>query len=251
MILSDTTIRRCKQILPWLALGTYWPIIFIATHIPIARMPDLQVFGRDVTLHFTGYLFLTFLFWLARHHRLRPHWGSRYVYIIIGIVATYAAMDEFLQTFVNRNADIIDWLADMAGCLTALAILTLLRRWWHWLVTYWLVLFAITHWPIKDSAFVTLPPFWQQFQILYSFTAYLVLTLLFWRSICPQPRFMISSKIVIVTLILLPFYALMDESLSHLLLRGFDSRDLLAGLCGIVVGFICAAAFAQHHLSQK
>ena len=249
MILSPIALKRWKQILPWVALGTYWPMIFVATHLP--RPPHMQVFGRDVTLHFMAYLFLTLLFWWARHHRLKPHWLSRNVYSVIAIIMVYAAADEYLQIFVNRHADVIDWVADVAGCLTALVILTLLRRCRHWLVVYWLILCLITHWPIKDSAFITLPSFWQQFQFCYSFTAYLILTLLFWRSICPQPRFMITPKIVTATLMVMSFYALADELLSYLLQRGFDFRDVLAGLCGMIIGCLCATAFAQHHLSQK
>lgn len=241
-------MKRWKQILPWLALGTYWPMLFVATHIP--RPPHLQIFGRDLTLHFTAYFLLTLLFWLARHHRLRPHWFKRTPYLVIGIIAVYAALDEILQMFVNRHAAVIDWLADVTGCLTALVILTLLRRGWHWLTAYWLVLLILTHWPVKDSAFVTLPPFLQQYEFCFTFTAYVILTLLFWRSCCPQPRFMMTAKVAATTLFVMPIYALFDEFLSHLMGRGFHTSDLLAALSGIFVAILCALAFAQHHLAS-
>jgi len=249
MIPSPTTMNRWKMVLPWLALGIYWPLIFVATHIPAARMPHMQIFGRDVTLHFTAYFVLTLLFWLARYRYLKPDWLRRTPYLVIAIIALYAAADEFLQMFVSRHADLIDWLADMVGCLIAMAILTLLRRCRYWLIAYGVLMILITHWPIRDSDFITLNTFWQQFQFCYTFTAYVILTLLFWRSICPQPRFMITPKIAITTLIVIALYALADETLSHWVGRGFDTQDIIAGLCGMLIGGICAATFAQHHRS--
>ena len=251
MIPSPTIVNRWKQILPWLALGTYWPMIFVATHIPAARVPNLQIFGRDVTLHFTGYFVLTLLFWLARYRYQPPYWLQRTPYLVIGLIALYAAADEILQMFVTRQADVVDWLADMAGCLTALAILTLFRRCRYWLIAYWLLMLLITHWPVRDSDFITLNTFWQQFQFCYTFSAYLILTLLFWRSLCPQPRFMITPKIATTTIVTLALYALADEGLSHWMGRSFDVQDLIAGFCGIVIACICAVTFAQHHVEQE
>jgi len=240
-------MKRMRATAPWLLLLAYWSLLFTSTHIP--RPPHLQIYGRDVTLHFTAYLILTILFWLVRYGKSRPSLRQGKMYFLLLVVGCYGAIDEMTQHFVGRYCDFGDWLSDMAGCSAALVLLFFMRRWVHWLVLYWTGMFVITHWPTAESMFVKLPDFWQQFQVLYIVAAYLILTLLWWRTLSKGGRFMINKAIVVMTLIILPAYALLDEGIAALMHRGFDMTDFLAGLGGIILGVLCSSAMAWHHVA--
>jgi VanZ family protein len=41
----------------------------------------------------------------------------------------YGAVDELLQPFVHRDAELLDWVADATGVWAAVVILWLLQRW--------------------------------------------------------------------------------------------------------------------------
>jgi hypothetical protein len=44
-------------------------------------------------------------------------------------VAFYGAVDEWLQGYVNRNPDVFDFLANLAGEITSLIVLTMIPFW--------------------------------------------------------------------------------------------------------------------------
>ncbi|MCP4707205.1 MAG: hypothetical protein GY869_01155 [Planctomycetes bacterium] len=79
-------------------------------------------------------------------------------------------------------------------------------------------------------------------------TGYSILTLLWWRSLCPERRFMFNQRILWLTLVILPGYALIDEGISMIRQRGFSWNDFLYGIGGIFLGVLCAVAFSKHHL---
>jgi len=238
--------KKIRALLSWTPLVVYCPVLFIATHIP--TLTTVQIYGRDATLHLLAYLTLTLLYWLARYGKTRPSGRTTKLYLTIAIVACYAALDEISQSFVHRQCDFYDWLSDMAGCLTALALLYFLRRWWHWLTLYWIGHFVLTHWPQKNAPFMTLPPFLQQFQVAIIMTAYLILTLLWWRSLSDPRHCLINKKILTITVTVLPCYALFDGLTTMLMGRFFDGADFFSAFAGIGVGVLCAAALARHHL---
>jgi len=168
---------------------------------------------------------------------------------VVLVLAAYGILDELTQALVGRSCDIFDWFSDICGILLALGALFVLRRLWYWLAIYWLVMFAITHWPFARPL-LALSAFWQQFELVYVMVGYMVLTLLFWRSCCRQPKFMINKKIVLTTLYVLSAYALFDEVSSLFMRLGFDGGQLLSAFIGIVLGIACSAALAQHHLPE-
>ena len=47
---------------------------------------------------------------------------------LLALIAVYAALDEWLQSFVGRDMDLRDWLADMAGATATIALLEWKRR---------------------------------------------------------------------------------------------------------------------------
>lgn len=232
----------------WVVLGLYWPAQFITTHIP--RPPQLQIFGRDVTLHVTAYFILTVLYWLARYGGVRPDLRQFKTYAALGLMALYAVVDELTQKLVGRDCDFLDWVSNMSGILLALALVFLLRRVVYWLIFYWVGMFLVTHWPGK-SAFIMLPVFWRQFHIAYVVMGYLVLTMLWWRSMCPEPKFMITARVAISSVFVLPAYALFSEVVNLTLGRGFNLTNLLSSLGGIILGAACAAALARHNIVME
>ena len=234
-----------KKHLPWILLGVYWPMVFVSTHIP--RLPQFRIYGHDVTLHLAAYMILTWLYWFARYGRRKPH-GRRWpLYEVVLLMALYGGLDETTQFLVHRHGDIFDWLSDMSGCFLALAALYLFRNIRWWLIFYWTGMLVLTCWPGKDP-FIQLPTFLQQFKAVYIMMGYAFLTLLWWRSICPEPRFMFNQRILGLTLLILPGYALMDEGISLMRNRGFSWGDFFCATGGIFMGVICAAAFSRHQL---
>ena len=241
-------MKNLRSLIPWIILALYWPVLFIATHIP--RPPHLQVYGRDVTLHFTAYMILTLLYWLARYGKSRPSLKQAKLYSTLFIIALYGAIDELLQNFVHRHCDFIDWVSDMCGALTALILLFLIRRLLYWLIVYWLCLFTITHWPLQ-TPLIKLPNFWLQFEIMYIMAAYLVLTLLWWRSICDKNRFILNRKILFLTLLVIPLYLLLDILMGLTMNRTYDYTYPFSSLAGIILGILSAISFARHHTTAK
>lgn len=239
--------RKLRALLPWILLAVYWPILFVSTHIP--RPPNLKIYGSDVTLHFAAYLVLVLLYWLARYGKTRPSGRSVQFYLTIFIIACYGAIDEISQALVGRYCSFWDWLSDMGGCLAALGLLFILRRWIAWLIPYWIGFFVLTHWPQNESALIVLPEFLQPFRLALVMTAYLILTFLWWRTISPAPHFIINNTVFSLTIAVMPAYALLDRIVAMLTGRTFDIESFCVALAGIALGVACSAAFAYHHLT--
>ena len=119
--------RRQKVVL--VALVLYWPAIFIGTHIPQIPRWVGQMAISDKTLHFVAYLLLSFLLWFAVNPAKKVNWRKPAVWWILFAVVWYGVIDEWLQKYVGRNADVYDFFADLAGAITGLAILTFVNFW--------------------------------------------------------------------------------------------------------------------------
>lgn len=222
-------------------------MIFVLTHLPAQALQGVR--GNDKVAHFSAYLVLMILYWLVRYGGQRPSFRGMSLFWSVLLIAAYGAADEFSQQFVpNRHASVYDWYADMGGMAAAVVLLYVLRGWRHWLVAYWLVMFAVTHWPGKDGAFVSLPGWWQQFQVCFVMMGYVGLTFLFWRGMAREAKFVVNKRIVGLTLFVLGFYAVVDEWLTWAMGRGFDGWDLLSAAAGITLGIVCSIALARHNI---
>ena len=102
-----------------LALVLYWAAMFVATHIPGDAMPE-QSLGLDKLAHFTAYAILAWL--AAMLLRVTGWWNWKTALAIVFVAAIYGAIDEWLQPYFDRHADVDDWLADMVGVAFGLLV---------------------------------------------------------------------------------------------------------------------------------
>ncbi|TWU24030.1 VanZ like family protein [Novipirellula galeiformis] len=105
-----------------LALVGYWLLIFVLTHLPAESLKPPKV--NDKLAHFLAYGGLGMLMcYVTTSDRVIKRFGS-----IAAIGMTYAALDEYTQSFVEgRYSDPYDFLADAAGLCTAILVYATLR----------------------------------------------------------------------------------------------------------------------------
>lgn len=106
------------------ALPAYWIFLFCATHLPALR---LETPGGDKSVHLVAFGLLAFLFWRFAEALGGPL-SRRFVWIAGFWLVAYAAFDEYLQQFVGRGTELLDWLCDAAGIVLVLALLEWRRR---------------------------------------------------------------------------------------------------------------------------
>jgi len=119
-------LRRHKSVL--IALGIYWPAIFWVTHIPVPEIAR-QSGMSDKTMHVMAYFVLAFLAWFAISPYEKVRWNQKRVWLLVGVVIFYGAVDEFLQGWVGRSRDVMDFVADLFGLISAMGLLSLLSFW--------------------------------------------------------------------------------------------------------------------------
>jgi VanZ family protein len=121
-------VRLLQNARLWqLALAVYWVALFIATHIPIERMPPAAT-AHDKIAHLFAFAGLAALFamtWELSAGRL----NVRHLLRAWVVLMLYAAFEEATQPIVNRYASVFDWLADAVGAAIGLAIFWLVRNW--------------------------------------------------------------------------------------------------------------------------
>ena len=106
------------------ALPAYWIFLFCITHFPLLKL-EVSFSMIDKVAHCTCWGLLAFLFWRFAETFNRPL-SNRFIWLALVWIGLYSVVDEWLQPFVGRGADVTDWLADMLG---ATAVLTILE--WH------------------------------------------------------------------------------------------------------------------------
>lgn len=116
------------------ALPIYWVFLACVTHFPKLSIPG-KIPHSDTLTHLGAFALLAFLFW-----RFVEHFPSRrgvnatrvisggFAWLALGIIAVYAAVDEYTQPLFGRDAELGDWAADVTGAGIVLATLEWLRR---------------------------------------------------------------------------------------------------------------------------
>jgi VanZ family protein len=108
-----------------------WAIlIFVASSIPNATLPDLRFIPADKAVHLFVYLVLCALIYRALHFQKRFLLMKRSALLIAFLLSVmYGMSDEFHQMFVpNRVADVDDLAADTLGALLFVLVLLILRK---------------------------------------------------------------------------------------------------------------------------
>lgn len=120
-------IRRQKFVVA--ALVLYWPAIFIATHIPTIPQWVGKIPLSDKILHFSAYFMLPFLLWYAFSPTKKVSWRRPAVWLILAVIVWYGAIDEWLQGYVGRSPDVLDFAANLCGAVTGFIILSIIEFW--------------------------------------------------------------------------------------------------------------------------
>jgi hypothetical protein len=198
--------KRHKYILTCLLI--YWPGLFILTHIPIPQIAR-QSGMSDKIMHVLAYLVLVFFFW----HTISPYahvsWKKAKVWLILGLMVGYGAIDEYLQGQIGRNADVMDFLSNLAGIALGLAILTVFAFWPGSLAICAIFIYAVTN---LSKIAVLYPQ--MHINITFHFLAYAVFTLLWIQNMHVYFRLNRPSFKWFITALALPLGLLLAVKLS-------------------------------------
>lgn len=135
--------RRQKFIIVFLAI--YWPCLFILAHISIPRVVR-EAGVSDKALHFLAYLVLAFMLWSAINPNKKVSWRRATVWGVLIVVGGYGALDELLQSYsAGRTCAIGDLIANLAGVLISLMMLTVLTFWPALLMIVGITIFVLTN----------------------------------------------------------------------------------------------------------
>lgn len=116
---TEKTVRRVMVV----ASVAWMGVIFALSAVPGSSLPP----GRYSTFgHFTLYAVLGALLLLSLPRRDRP-WAM--LAVAVAIASLYGITDEFHQSFVpGRMPDVVDWMVDTTGALTATVLVVAVRR---------------------------------------------------------------------------------------------------------------------------
>lgn len=117
-----------KKLFVYAPLIVYWTILFIATTLPVESIPTVAI--SDKIHHLVAYFILSVLLYLTLiYQRKSKTLFTNAPSATILLASIYGALDEIHQIFVpGRFADILDWLADFAGTLLGVLLISYLIR---------------------------------------------------------------------------------------------------------------------------
>jgi VanZ family protein len=107
------------------ALPAYWVFLFTMTHLPRPQIGAIP--QGDKMLHVFAFGTLAFFFWrFAEAVQGQLSW--RFAWLAFLGLGLYGALDEWLQQFVGRSTDIVDWLFNLLGMALVMGWLEYRRR---------------------------------------------------------------------------------------------------------------------------
>jgi VanZ family protein len=111
----------------WLLVAAYWAGIFVLTHLPPATIRTYAPNVWDKLAHFLAYFLLAAFLGAALVLTYPSRRGIPVWVLLIGFA--YGVVDELLQPFVRRDAELLDWVSDALGVWAAVLLLWVLQRW--------------------------------------------------------------------------------------------------------------------------
>jgi VanZ family protein len=237
-----------RQKLTILLLLLYWPGVFILAHIPIPQLVyKAQV--SDKSLHFLVYLVLVFLLWFAISPNKKVNWRKAAVWWVLFVVVWYGAVDEWLQGYVGRTCDFMDFFADLTGTLAGLILFSFFTFWPVLLVVMGTTIFTLTNFTRANLA--DLVPITNAMFHLFAYGFFTMLWLqyihLFLPMKAPKPKWMIAA-------LALPIGFLLTVKLFSVIFgKDFVVQDVIISTVGIitVVATIYLIALFRRGLTQN
>jgi VanZ family protein len=115
-------LEKRKVWLVYIPLIIYWLILFVATTLPVERLPSIGL--TDKINHFIAYFVLAVLVNLTLIYQRKSKFLFKKAQIAtIVICLFYGALDELHQLLVpGRSAETLDWVADASGTFTGVLI---------------------------------------------------------------------------------------------------------------------------------
>jgi VanZ family protein len=116
-------LKKRKIWLVYIPLIIYWVLLFIATSLPVERLPSIGF--TDKINHFIAYFILAILvnLTLIYQRKSRLLFNKAPIATIV-ICLFYGALDEVHQMFVpGRFAETLDWVADVIGTVAAVLLI--------------------------------------------------------------------------------------------------------------------------------
>lgn len=218
-----------RQKLTIISLLSYWPAIFILSHIPIPQLVH-EAGVSDKALHFLAYMILTFLLWFAINPETKVNWRRASAWWVLCVLVLYGVVDEFLQRYVDRSCDLIDLLTDFVGVLAALFLLSFLSFWSAALVVTAAAIFGLANLARTNPA--ELVPITNT---LFYVLAYAFFTLLWIRFIRIGSVSKSKNLKSLITTLALPMALLVVVKLFSIILgRDFGVQNIFLSAMGIV-----------------
>jgi len=231
-----TLIRRQKAVIA--ALVLYWPTLFVLAHIPVPQVVRAAHMS-DKSLHLLAYMILTFLLWSAVRPLEKVRWRKAAVWWVLAVVLVYGVCDECLQYFVaSRSMDPLDYLADVAGTVTALGVLAV--------TSFWPASVLITGAAIYTLAVITranLTALLPVTMTLFHLTTHAVFTVL-WMSCLRQwldPKR--NAGLWLIASISLPLILVLVTRVSATISgKVFEALDTISAIAGILAALLIVSA---------
>lgn len=206
--------------------------MFVATHIPQISRWVAKAQVSDKTAHFIVYLVLTFLWWFTISPYTKVKWKKSTVWWTLLVIVWYGAFDEYSQSFIGRNANVSDFLANLTGVLAALVLLSMVTFWPASLAVTAITIFAATNLS-KINLAVLLPITYPSLHLFaYAFFALLWVHYLKRRPSPPTPAqpkwFLMASAVPLALLAGVKIF-------SALVGRSLWAADIIAAVAGITI----------------
>jgi len=219
-----------RQKLTLIALLLYWPAIFVLSHIPIPKLVyEAQV--SDKAIHFVVYLILVFLLWFIVSPTKKVNWRKPSVWCVLVATVAYSIADEVLQSYVGRNCDVADVLANMSAVVAGVLLFMFLSFWPALLVVTSICIFLLTNLAGENPMKLLPVP-----SLLFYLSAYGFLCLLWIRHISSYFGLKPGQPKWLSVVMPMPVALLVSvESFSVIIGRGFRPWRLTASAVGIVV----------------